>query len=119
MYGPIDWDKLAWENVVPGIKRKVVHLKGGTVVLNHLEPDNEPFPHSHPHEQVAYVIQGKMEFTLGDQVILLTPGQLLTIPPGETHQAVAKGREPCLNLDFFVPCREDYQASPSLNESGD
>lgn len=111
MYGPLDWDRLEWELVVPGIKRKVIHFEGGTLVLNHLDPGNEPFPHDHPHEQISYIISGELDFTIAEVVHRLVQGDLLSVPPEATHYAVAVGDEPCLNLDFFIPRREDYQAS--------
>ena len=112
MYGRIDWDSMDWELVVEGIRRKVVHLNGATVVLNLLDPGNEPFPHSHPHEQVAYIMEGRMEFTIDGRVHALEPGDVLAVPPEVEHYAVAVGDEPCLNLDFFTPKREDYVQSP-------
>ena len=112
MYGGIDWDSMEWELVVPGIERKVVHLKGATLVLNRLEPGNEPFPHSHPHEQVSYIVSGRLDFTIDGRVNHLTPGDLLAVPPEAEHHAVAVGDQTCLNLDFFAPKREDYVQSP-------
>lgn len=114
MYGNIDWDLMEWEQVVPGIDRKVVHLKGATLVLNRLVPGNEPFPHSHPHEQASYIVSGNLDFTIDGQVHHLAPGDLLAVPPGAEHYAVAVGQEICLNLDFFTPKRDDYVQSPML-----
>ena len=112
MYGPIDWDSLEWELVIEGIRRKVVHLAGATVVLNEMDPGNEPFPHAHPHEQAAYIVDGRAEFTIDGKVHLLGPGDLVAVPPNAEHYAVAVGDKVCVNLDFFTPKREDYVASP-------
>ncbi len=117
MYGQIDWDSLEWELVVEGIKRKVVHLNGATVVLNKLDPGNEPFPHFHPHEQVSYIVEGRLDFTIDGQTHHLNPGDLLAVPPESEHYAVAVGDTICLNLDFFTPKREDYVQSPAKTKS--
>jgi quercetin dioxygenase-like cupin family protein len=116
MYGQIDWDSMEWELVVEGIRRKVVHLKGATVVLNLLDPGNEPFPHSHPHEQVSYIKEGELEFTIDGETHPLNPGDLLAVPPEAEHYAVAVGHKPCLNLDFFTPKRDDYNQSPAKSQ---
>ena len=112
MYGRIDWDAMEWELVVEGINRKVVHLNGATTVLNKLDPGNEAFPHSHPHEQVSYIMEGQLDFTIDGKTYHLVPGDLLAVPPGSEHYAVATGDKICLNLDFFTPKREDYVQSP-------
>ena len=58
---PIRWDDLEWEVVRPGVKRKVFHGQGCTVVINHLEPGHQPQPHAHGNEQVAYIVSGRAE----------------------------------------------------------
>ena len=110
MYGAIDWEAIEWEDVVPGIRRKVVHLEGGTLVLNRLEPGNEPVPHSHSNEQAALVLSGKMALTVDGVTTVLGPGDVYTIKPDVEHYGVTDGDEVCINLDFFVPRREDYKA---------
>jgi quercetin dioxygenase-like cupin family protein len=105
-------DELVWEVVRPGVDRKVVHGDGTTVVLNRIEPGNQPKPHTHPHEQIAIILKGKTKFTVGEEVFELTANDVVVIPPNVLHFAEVSGTETCLNLDVFVPGRKDYVETP-------
>src|SRR4051812_41723813 len=49
-----------------------VRLTGGTVLPMH----------SHPHEQITFVIAGQFEFTVGEETRVLGPGMTALIPGG-------------------------------------
>lgn len=104
----IDWSAMPWERVREGVERKAFSGKGATVALNRLMPGHEPRPHHHPHEQIAYVLSGHIDFHVGDTVVPLGPGGLLVIPPNVRHWGVVTGDEPVLNLDVFTPKRKEY-----------
>ncbi len=78
------------------------------MVLNELQPGMETRPHSHPFEQLAYVVQGRVRFTIGDEVHEMGAGGLCVIPPDVTHFADVLGSKPAVNIDIFSPVREDY-----------
>ena len=104
----IDWNALPWTPVREGVERKAFSGDGATVALNRLMPGHKPRPHSHPHEQIAYVISGRIRFFVGGQEHLLGPGGLLQIPPNVEHWGEVVGDEPVLNLDVFTPRRAEY-----------
>ena len=81
------------------------------MALNSLEPGHEPKPHSHVNEQVVYILQGEAEFTVGSKVSKLGSGSLLIVPPDIEHYIKVTGSETCINLDIFVPKREEYVQS--------
>ena len=114
---PVKWEQMEWEGVRPGVKRKVFQAEGGTLVLNHLEPGHKPQPHAHPNEQIVYILQGEAEFTVASQVFVLGPGSLLSIPPGVEHFARVTGKETLVNLDLFIPRREDYRQSKVVEKA--
>ncbi len=64
--------------------------------------------HQHPHEQITYVLEGTIEFTIGDQTDVLKPGAVALIPPNAIHggRAITAARL----IDVFAPVREDYRA---------
>ena len=78
------------------------------MVFNTIQPDFPPFPHSHPHEQLLYIMEGRCEVTLGDEVIAMGPGDVVHVHCGVHHDLKIVGDEPVLNLDIFTPIREDY-----------
>ena len=75
--------------------------------LVEFEPRAVVEPHSHPHEQMGLLLEGELEFIIGDERKVLQPGQMWRIPGGVVHSAIA-GAEPVKALDVFNPIREDY-----------
>ena len=104
----IDWNAIPWTPVRPGVERKGFTGAQATVALHRLQPGHEPKPHSHPHEQIAYILAGTIDFHVGSEVVRLGPGGLLVVPPNTTHWGVVVGDEPVLNLDVFASARPDY-----------
>ncbi|WP_136440955.1 cupin domain-containing protein [Pacificoceanicola onchidii] len=62
--------------------------------------------HSHPHEQITYVISGRFEFQVGEETYTVAAGDSLYKQPNIVHGAT------CLEagtlLDMFTPHREDF-----------
>jgi quercetin dioxygenase-like cupin family protein len=63
--------------------------------------------HQHPHDQVGYVIYGKIEMTVGEEVRICQPGDTYAIPGGITHGG--KALVDTLLIDVFSPPREEYK----------
>jgi quercetin dioxygenase-like cupin family protein len=63
--------------------------------------------HDHPNEQTGYVISGILRLTIGEDVLILEPGETYVIPGNTPHDATAD--EPTVVLDIFSPPREDYK----------
>lgn len=63
--------------------------------------------HSHPHEQITYVISGRYEFTVGDKTTILEPGMAALIPGNVVHGG--KALTACRVIDIFSPTRDDYR----------
>lgn len=106
----IDWENTEWKPVRPGIERKAFTGDGATVALHRLWPGHELRPHSHPNEQIVYIMEGLVDFHIGEEVVRLGPGGLAVIPPDVTHYAEVVGDGPALNLDIFTPARPEYAA---------
>ena len=50
------------------------------------EPPDEPKPPSQrPYETIGYVIKGRAELHLEDQMVLLEPGDSWVVPKGASH----------------------------------
>ncbi len=62
--------------------------------------------HSHPHEQLTYVISGEFEFTIGEETKIVKAGDTLYKEPNIIHGAkcLKKG----VLLDTFTPMRKDF-----------
>jgi quercetin dioxygenase-like cupin family protein len=77
--------------------------------LNWFEPGHPPWPvHTHPFDQIAFVLSGQMVFTLAEQEILVSSPSVVWIPRDMPHCANIAGDQPCLNLDVFGTPRADF-----------
>jgi quercetin dioxygenase-like cupin family protein len=95
------------KEVVPGITGHYVHgdqLTFGYVVVKagSILPE-----HYHVHEQITYIIEGKLDMVIGGVPCPLTAGMYHVIPSNVPHSAVAK--VDCRVIDVFSPVREDYK----------
>jgi quercetin dioxygenase-like cupin family protein len=62
--------------------------------------------HSHPHEQIVYVISGHLRVTCAGRTFDARPGDSFVVRGGVQHQASAL--EASHVIDVFTPCRSDY-----------
>jgi quercetin dioxygenase-like cupin family protein len=94
----------------PGRKRYIDHTDRLMMVVIdfHDGPSDKPDPpHSHPHEQVSYVVTGELEVHIGDQITKLFPGDIFTVPPDVPHTIQLLSEHVRL-VDTFTPLREDF-----------
>ena len=60
-------------------------------------------PHSHPGEEIAYVIEGLLEYRLeGKPAVTLKAGEALFIPAGATHSAKNVGGGNAAELATYI-----------------
>ena len=98
---------LEWKVVKPGTKRKVIVGKDLMLVLWNFGPNQVSSLHSHPHEQLTYVVEGEGEFQLGEEKTVLKRGDMVHIPVSIPHAFVSIGDKPLTIIDVFYPVRED------------
>ncbi len=100
--------ELPGTEMLPGVTRRAVYLDHAMVTFFHFEPGSVILEHSHPHEQISYVIEGAMEFRLGDEVRVLRAGEGACCPPNVPHSATVLD-EPTVACDAWYPQREEYK----------
>jgi len=92
-----------------GFARTGVRSDGAVTTINWFEPGYRTSgPHSHPFDQLSFVLAGAMRFFIGTEVFDLVSPSVLHIPAGMPHCAEPTGDERALNVDVFAPVREDY-----------
>lgn len=95
------------KELVPGIIGHYIHGAGQTLGYIKIEKGAILPEHSHPHEQITFILEGQFEFTIGGEKFLFTPGDVHVIPSNVPHAAVAI--TDCIAIDVFNPVREDYR----------
>ena len=63
--------------------------------------------HAHLHEQVGYVVSGRVRLTIDGESFELGPGDSYRAPSSVPHGALTL--EPSVVVDTFSPPREDYR----------
>ena len=101
-----DWDTVPVEKTAEGIERQMI------VGRKH---DDVPFQvcafcgderHSHPHEQMTLILQGKVNLLSAARCGSCRP-ETCAFPPHNRHGATMLDEEVVL-IDIFSPVREDF-----------
>src|SRR5437868_14399100 len=91
----------------PGLRRQVMSYSPSMMLIRHtMEKGWVGTRHSHPHEQMVYIIRGGIRFEYPGGVFEARSGDSFLVPGGVEHQASAF--EDSEVLDIFTPMREDY-----------
>ncbi len=98
--------------MVPGLlRRTLVEGKSMMVCECTFAPGVKVPNHSHPHEQVGYVVSGKIHITIDGRSFDLGTGDSYCAPSNVPHSAFTL--EHSVVVDTFSPPREDYR-SPGI-----
>jgi quercetin dioxygenase-like cupin family protein len=90
-----------------GLKRQVMSYSGSMMLVRHTMTEGwVGTRHSHPHEQMVYIVSGHIRFEHPGGVFEVKAGDCFLVPGGVEHQASALAD--CEVLDIFTPYREDY-----------
>lgn len=103
------WHDLDKEFVRAGVNRAGFRGENVLMVMNWLDPGMQTNPHSHPCEQIVYIVKGSMRFVISGQAHDVHEGGMIRIPADVEHYGEPIGGEPVLNLDVFSPIRDDYR----------
>jgi quercetin dioxygenase-like cupin family protein len=93
-----------------GLSRQVLAYSDKLMLVRHLmEKDWVGARHSHPHEQLVYVVRGHIQFTCDGDTFHARTADSFVVPGGIEHEA--RALEESEVLDVFTPSREDYAES--------
>jgi quercetin dioxygenase-like cupin family protein len=95
------------EDLGNGVTRKILAHDGGLMQVEVAFAQGAIGPlHSHPHEQLTYVLSGAFEFTIGDETRVVRAGDTLYKKPNVLHGC--RCLEPGVLLNTFTPQRMDF-----------
>src|SRR5215470_7491227 len=104
-----DFNRLAEipeEKITDKITRRVLAGEKAMMVWWSMKAGAHAAAHSHPHEQIVWLLKGKMEFQIGGARRMMNGGDVAVIPGGVEHEGWC--REDTEVVDVFAPPREDF-----------
>jgi quercetin dioxygenase-like cupin family protein len=102
-----DWNKIPIEQTAEGIERQMVVGQNVMLCRFRFAPFVVTPEHTHPHEQMTLVVQGKVQFFIDGEERIVSAGDVLHFPPNNRHGATMLDEEVIL-IDIFAPIREDF-----------
>jgi quercetin dioxygenase-like cupin family protein len=103
------WKEIPAEPMKGSITRRLI--TGDRMMIAHvyLKKGDDVPQHSHENEQITYVLEGALQFWLGEKgerELTVRAGEVLVIPSYLPHRALAV--EDTLDVDVFNPPRQDW-----------
>ena len=96
-------------NPFSGVRMSAMEAEKMTLSVVEMEPNSVIEEHSHPHEQIGYMAEGRAEFIIDGESVQVSAGQMWRLPGGVPHKVIT-GERPMLAIDVFYPVREDMRA---------
>jgi len=100
------FDTIPAERINDKITRRVLSGEQGMIVWWDIKAGGHAAAHRHPHEQIVWMIKGRMDFRIGDEHRSMGPGDVAVIPGGVEHEGWFP--EDTLVAAVFAPPREDF-----------
>jgi len=91
-----------------GFNARLIHTDNLTLAYVDIDDGANLAEHSHVHEQVVNVLEGRFELTVAGQPHVLEAGDAFAIPSNVPHSGRALTK--CRILDVFDPVREDFRS---------
>ena len=101
--------ELPWESVTDKIERRVLAGQQGMIVWWKMKAGAHAAAHRHPHEQIVWMLKGKMDFRIGNDRKSMVSGDVAVIPGNIEHEGIFP--EDTEVIDIFAPPREDFLTS--------
>lgn len=101
---------VALQDLGGGVSRRVLAYNPQLMIVEvHFDQGGVGTVHTHSHCQSTYVQSGKFRFSIGDELVVVGPGDTIAFPSAIPHGTLCL--ESGVLLDIFTPMREDFLAS--------
>lgn len=105
-----NFDEMATETISEGIERKWFHGEKGQMAYFYMEKGAHIPWHSHPNEQITYILEGKVKIKTiingKEEFVYVSAGEVIVFPENVPHEFWAL--EKTVDLDVHVPVRQDW-----------
>lgn len=106
------WSDVPVEQMNPLITRQFITGERAMIARIDLKKGAVVPWHSHVHEQIAWIAEGALKFTMreqgGEREVVVRAGEVLVLPGNVPHMAEAL--EDTVDFDIFSPPRQDWIA---------
>ena len=93
---------------IDGVRlRLLASGEGANVQQYRIEPAGSVPEHSHPHEQLGYLVRGELTFVLTDEEVLVEAGDSYRLAGDEPHAVENRSDTVAEGIDVFSPPRTD------------
>jgi quercetin dioxygenase-like cupin family protein len=106
-YQHLPWQVVAPEKLADGIERRMIIGDKLMACRLHFQPHVVTPVHTHTHEQMTFVLQGKVKFTIEGADRIVSAGDVLHFASNTPHGATMLDEEVVL-IDVFTPLREEF-----------
>ena len=97
-------DEITPLELVAGLEFRPITTDAVMTNFVRFEPDGVAPMHFHDEQQIAIILSGELEFTVGEETRVMHTGDCVVIPPNVPHGGTA-GPEGCEAIDVFTPPR--------------
>jgi quercetin dioxygenase-like cupin family protein len=92
--------------LVNGITLKAIYSEKSSISFLDLPAYSRIPTHHHPSEQIGIVLEGAMQYTIGEETKVCRKGTAFVIPPHAPHSLVVVSGKPAKLVDIFTPKRQ-------------
>jgi quercetin dioxygenase-like cupin family protein len=108
----LKYDEMRVHKMGETIDRRQAHTENLMLAVIDLSGAGSAVPlHAHPHEQISFISQGRLIFTIGEgqdqEQVEVGPGDVVIAPPNVPH-GVKLLSDQARVVDSFHPIREDF-----------
>lgn len=107
-------DQLPRREIWDGVMARMVEGERMTLAIVEIAPGRRVPEHTHDNEQIGFVIEGSVTFTVGDEVRELGPGGTWRILANVAHH-VDVGPDGAVVAEAYAPGRADWAKLPLLD----
>jgi len=108
LFGFKELAALPEERISDKISRRVLSGKQGMIVWWSIKAGAHAAAHKHAHEQIVWMLKGRMDFRIGEERHSMVAGDVAVVPSGVEHEGFFP--EDTEVVDMFAPPREDFIA---------
>ncbi|MFH1921430.1 MAG: cupin domain-containing protein [Planctomycetota bacterium] len=103
-------------NPFAGVAMHAMEAEKMTLSIVDMAPHSVIEEHSHPHEQIGYMVEGEAEFVVAGESVRVHAGQMWRLPGGVPHKVIT-GEKSMRAIDVFYPVREDMRGTWTADSS--